>query len=77
MKNVQISQELFIRLIKFHLFDADDEAELIKKGLEDKIEKLARHEIYTKSKMAISEEEREKARQNYLDMIGMSKDFRW
>ena len=33
MKNIQIPQELFIRLIRFHLFDMDEDADLIKKGL--------------------------------------------
>ncbi|MBQ9305072.1 complexin-2 [Butyrivibrio fibrisolvens] len=77
MKNIQIPQELFIRLIRFHLFDMDEDADLIKKGLEDKMERLARHEIYSKSKTASSEEEKEKARQEYLDMVGMHQDFRW
>ena len=77
MKNIQIPQELCIRLIRFHLFDMDEDADLIKKGLEDKMERLARHEIYSKSKTASSEEEKEKARQEYLDMVGMHQDFRW
>ena len=77
MKNIQIPQELFIRLIRFHLFDMDEDADFIKKGLEDKMERLARHEIYSKSKTASSEEEKEKARQEYLDMVGMHQDFRW
>ena len=77
MKNIQIPQELFIRLIRFHLFDMDEDADLSKKGLEDKMERLARHEIYSKSKTASSEEEKEKARQEYLDMVGMHQDFRW
>ena len=77
MKNVQIPQELFIRLIRFHLFDMDEDSDLIKKGLEDKMERLARHEIYSKSKTASSEEEKEKARQEYLDMVGIHQDFRW
>ena len=64
MKNIQIPQELFIRLIRFHLFDMDEDADLIKKGLEDKMERLARHEIYSKSKTASSEEEKEKLVRN-------------
>lgn len=38
---------------------------------------MARHEAYTKSKTALSEAEREKARTEYLDMVGMHPDFRW
>ena len=77
MKNIQIPQELFIRLIRFHLFDTDEDADLIKKGLEDKMERLARHEIYSKFKTAPTEEEKEKARQDYFDMVEMHRDFRW
>ena len=48
MKNVQISQELFIRLVRLLVFEFDEDTDLIKKELEDKMEKLVRHEIYSK-----------------------------
>ena len=35
------------------------------------------HELYTKSRMALTEEEREKARKEYLDRRGISDSFRW
>ena len=35
------------------------------------------HELYEKYKTAPSEEEREKARQEYLDRRGVHPDFRW
>lgn len=54
-----------------------DESEEIKKGLENKIDMMARHDIYTKFKTASTEDEREKSRKEYLDMIGMHSDFRW
>ena len=38
---------------------------------------MAERELYTKSKTAPSEEEREKARQEYLDRRGIQADFRW
>ena len=38
---------------------------------------LAKHQIYTKSKTAATEEEREKSRKEYLDLVGMHPDFRW
>ena len=58
----------------------DDIAELketIKKGLSDKLEAGIRHSLYTTSKTAPTEEEREKARQEYLDRIGIPNSFRW
>jgi len=42
-----------------------------------KAEALSRHELYSKSKTATSADEREQARTEYLDRVGMSQDFRW
>jgi hypothetical protein len=38
---------------------------------------MVNHEIYSKSKTASTEEEREKSRQEYLDRVGIHPDFRW
>ena len=72
MKNIQISEELFFALLKYHLVETE-----IKKGLEDKLEAMVRRDLYTKYKTAPTEEEREKARQEYLEKVGMHRDFRW
>ena len=77
MKNVQISSQLFFNLIRFHLLEMDEVLPEINKDLEQKIEALAKRELYTKYKTAPTEEEREKARQDYLDKVGMHRDFRW
>ena len=77
MKNVQISQELFMKLLRYHLLDDDSCTEDVKNGLEQKMNTMVERELYTKSKTAPTEEEREKARQEYLDKCGMYKDFRW
>ena len=71
MKNVQIPQELFMKLLRYHLLDDE------KKGLEQKMNIMVERELYTKSKTALTEEEREKARQEYLDRRGILADFRW
>ena len=42
-----------------------------------KMDAMVMRELYTKSKTAPSEEEREKARQEYLDKRGISDSFRW
>ena len=67
MKNVQIPQELFMKLLRYHLLDDDSCTEDVKKGLEQKMKTMVERELYTKSKNAPTEEEREKARQEYLD----------
>lgn len=77
MKNVQISEELFISIACYHLLGHTDEEEFIRSGLENKLDAIKRHELYTQSKTAESEAERERARQDYLDEIGMRRSFRW
>ncbi|WP_443703061.1 hypothetical protein [Prevotella sp.] len=76
MKNVQISHELFIALLKYFLLEQDELFTEIKKGLEKKLDALVTRELYTKYKTAPSEEEREKARLEYLDRRGVPDSFR-
>ena len=77
MKNVQISYELFISLLRYHLVGDDDCRNQIRQGLEQKLDSLVRHELYAKYKTAPTQEEREKARQEYLSRRGVSDSFRW
>lgn len=77
MKNVQISQELFIALMRYFLLEQEELYLEIKKGLEKKLDALVMRELYTKYKTAPSEEEREKARREYLDKRGVPESFRW
>ena len=77
LKNVQISEELFVALLKYHLVEIDDVLPQIKKGLEEKLEAMVKRDLYTKYKTAPTEEEREKARQEYLEKVGMHRSFRW
>ena len=74
---MQISEELFIALLKHHLVEIDDVLPEIKKGLEEKLGAMVRRDLYTKYKTAPTEEEREKARQEYLEKVGMHQSFRW
>ena len=77
LKNIQISEELFFALLKYHLVEIDDVSPQIKKGLEEKLEAMVRRDLYTKYKTAPTEEEREMARQEYLEKGGMHRNFRW
>ena len=77
MKNVMIPEELFGKIIKYHLLDQEQEADDIRKGLEKKLDAMVNREVYSKSKTAPTEEEREKFRQEYLDRKGMQESFRW
>ena len=77
MKQVQIPQELFILLLRYHLMEDDNHEGEIKIGLEKKLDALVLRELYGKSKTALTEEEREKARQEYLERRGIPDSFRW
>ena len=57
---MQISEELFIALLKYHLVERDDVLSEIKKGLEEKLEAMVRRDLYTKYKTAPTEEEKRK-----------------
>ena len=48
MKKVQIDYELFRKLIFYHLGSDDQYEEDIRNGLEEKLDALVRHELYTK-----------------------------
>lgn len=77
MKNVQIKQELFLELVKYHLLGIDVDTEKINMELTAKIDALVMRELYTKYKTAPTEEEKEKARKEYLDRRGVNESFRW
>lgn len=77
MKMVQIPESLFMALMKYHMLGMEDCLPEIKSGLEGKLEAMVKRELYTKSKTAETEAEREEARKKYLDKVGMHRDFRW
>lgn len=77
MKYIQISYDLFASLLQYHLMENDNYLEKIQQGLEQKLDALIRHELYTKYKTAPTKEEQEKARQEYLDQRGLTDSFRW
>lgn len=76
MKNVQISHELFMTLIKYFFFERENLFSEIQKKLEQKLDALVARELYTKYKTAPTEEEKEKARQEYLNKKGIHPSFR-
>ena len=64
MGNVQISQELFMQLIRFHLVEDESCEKEIKKGLEKKLDKMVMRDLYGKFKTAPTEEERERRKKS-------------
>ena len=76
-RNVQIPYELFIELIRFHLFDLYEDEKKIRTGLEQKLKAMSDRQLYSKYKTAESESEREEVGQHYLDSRGVPEDYRW
>ena len=70
MKNVQISQELFVALLHYHLSGENEYEEIIEQGLEQKLDAMLRHELYAQYKPAISAEAEEVRKAGGLFIIG-------
>ena len=77
MENVQISQELFMQLLRFHLVEDESCEKEIRQGLEKKLDRMVMRDLYGKFKTAPTEEEQERARKEYLDRWGVPENFRW
>ena len=76
-RKVQIPEKVFYELVKFHLLGKTDAEEEIKTQLLKKLDALSEHQLYTRSKKAASQNEREQARKEYLERRGISAAFRW
>ena len=60
-RNVQIPYELFFQLLQYFLMENYEGEEIIRKGLEKKLNAMVDRELYSKYKTAVTEEEREKS----------------
>ncbi len=78
-KTIQVSEEWFWQVVQYWEKNKPQGklAEQIYKGIDEKLTKLRYHDLYTKSKTASSDEEKEQARQQYLDARGITESFRW
>lgn len=74
-KTVQIPLDLF-RDLCLYFETGDGDPERIRRQLETKLDALVARQLYSQSKTAPTAEEREKARQAYLDRKGIPEDFR-
>lgn len=71
MHNIQITEKLFIELIKYHLLDMDEEQKeelekAIKEELESKLTKLVNRNLYSKYLQAEQEQDRREALEEYI-----------
>ena len=74
---MQISEELFVAIMRYYMLEQVEMAPRIKQGLEKKLDAMVMRELYTKYKTAPTEEEKERARKEYLDRRGVPGSFRW
>lgn len=79
-KTVQISEELFMDLCRVILGGVDDPETVSRasRGLHDKLDRMVARDLYSTMHDPLkSPQEREKARQDYLDTRGIPDSFRW
>lgn len=79
-KSIQIEFSFFLDLFFFVLEhdDPDDpKYHRIRTAFNKKIDAMERHNLYTLYKSGVSEEIRQKAREEYLDKLGIRDAFRW
>ena len=77
MKSVNISVVLFFYLYDYFIYGDDSKRDAITARLGEKMDRMHRHKLYSESKTADTEEEREAARNKYLDLAGIPDDFRY
>ena len=73
MRSVNISVVLFFYLYDYFVYGDVSKHEEITFRLKEKMEKMQLRRLYTNSKEAPTEEEREAAKVEYLEMIGKCK----
>ena len=76
-KQIQISQKLFIELIQYFIGGKEDNFDTITEELNSKLDRVVEHDLYTTYKTALTDEEKERARQEYLDKKGIPQNLRW
>ena len=75
--NITLSWRDFRRLLVTMDSDPVTFHEILKPVIKEKLDKMMKRELYTTYKTAESDEEREQARQRYLDEVGVPSEFRW
>ena len=76
---IDIDGEDFYTLWKYSYEHQTDnpEMEILHKILDGKLDRIEKRQLYSKSKTAGTPEEREAARREYLDRVGIPQNFRW
>ena len=76
-KQTVCEEDLFRMMYQYFIYDREDLREEISEGLVEKMDRLITRDLYTKSLIAGTDEERETSRIAYLNRKGIPEDFRW
>lgn len=79
-QNIQISYDLFLDMIDYiadHSDESDYRLDDILQAVIDKLEAMARRELYTLYKTGATREIRAQAKEQYMDMMGIPSSYRW
>ena len=79
-RNILLDYDLFVDLYVYacrHSEQDDFQFKRLSAGVRRKLEAMMRHDLYSLYKTGANEETRAKARQEFLDAIGLSDSFRW
>lgn len=77
MKSVNISVVLFFYLYDYFVYGDMSKHDEITARLKEKMNRMQLRKLYSDSKTAETETEREAARKEYLDRVGVPEDFRY
>ena len=70
MKSIQIKPSMFFKLYDYFIYGTIEYHDDIRNELKEKLEKMQLRKLYTDSIKAPTEEEREAAKVEYLQMVG-------
>jgi len=77
MKSVNISVVLFFYLYDYFIYGDVSMHDEITARLKEKMNRMQLRKLYSDSKTAETKAEREAARKEYLDRVGVPEDFRY
>lgn len=84
-KKIQVDMSMFLDVFRLVIaleeyeldFDTQDICKRLERQIYAKFDAMEKRNIYTQSKIALTEDEREQARQKYLNLAGIHGDFRY
>ena len=79
-KQIQIPETLFVQMATFVMteeYRTEQNTKTIISGIYAKLDRQIEHDLYTRSKTAPTQEQKEKARLEYLEHKGIHPSFRW